>query len=74
MIDTGSSVNMLPARLHEKIEPTDKLLKMWNHTQFSPFGKSKQSVLNRLQRELYTPSGFEGIKTDESDQRVHSEH
>ena len=45
-IDTGSSVNMLPARLTEKIEPTDNVLKMWNHTPLSPLRKSKQSVLN----------------------------
>ena len=44
--DTGPSVNMLPARLAEKIEPTDKVLKMWNHIQLSPLGKSKQSVLS----------------------------
>ena len=44
--DTGSSVNMLPAWLAEQIEPTDKVLKMWNHTRLSPLGRSKQTVLN----------------------------
>ena len=53
-IDTGSSVNMLPARHVEKIEPTDKVLKMWNHTQLSPLGKSKQSVLNPKNGKEYT--------------------
>ena len=45
-IDTGSSVNILSAPLAEKIEPTDKVLTMWNHTQLSHLGKLKQSVLN----------------------------
>ena len=44
---------MLPARHVEKIEPTDKVLKMWNHTQLSPLGKSKQSVLNPKNRKEY---------------------
>ena len=29
--------------------------------------------LHRLPRELYTPSGFEGIGTNDSDQSVHAE-
>ena len=45
---------MLPARLAKKTEPTDKVLKMWNHTRLSPLGKSKQSVLNPKNGKEYT--------------------
>ena len=79
----GSSVNMLPARLAEKTEPTDKVLKMWKHTHLSPFRKSRQSVLKSNNGKVYIftspPSkrtlylGFEDIGTNESDQRVHSD-
>ena len=56
-IDTRSSVSMLPAWLAEQIEPTEKVLKMWNHTRLSPLGKSKQRVLNPKNGEVY-PLGF----------------
>ena len=49
----GSSVNMLPARLAEKTEPTDKVLKMWKHTHLSPFRKSRQSVLKSNNGKVY---------------------
>lgn len=52
-IDTGSSVNMLPARLATNIEPTNKVLKMWNHTQLSSLGKSTQKVWNPKNRKEY---------------------
>ena len=56
-IDTRSSVSMLPAWLAEQIEPTEKVLKMWNHTRLSPLGKSKQRVLSPKNGEVY-PLGF----------------
>ena len=54
------------------------------HSTFAPWKveteciepKEREGVhfgLHRLQREFYTPSGFEGIGTNESDQSVHAE-
>ena len=52
-IDTGSSVNMLPARFAEKIEPTKKILRMWNKTQLNPLGKSHQLIENPKNGKMY---------------------
>ena len=37
-VDTGATVNTLPARYADNIEPTTRKLKMWNNTEAAPLG------------------------------------
>ena len=52
-IDTGSSVNMIPAKYARNIEPTDKILKMWNNTRMKPVGKTTEKLTNPKNSEVY---------------------
>lgn len=46
LIDTGSSVNLLPKRFASNIRPTGKRLKMWNGTTVTPVGESMETTFN----------------------------
>ena len=52
-IDTGSSVNMIPAKYPRNIEPTDKIMKMWNNTRMKPVGKTTENLTNPKNNEVY---------------------
>ena len=52
-IDTGSSVNMIPAKYARNIEPTDKIMKMWNNTRMKPVGKTTENLTNPKNNEVY---------------------
>lgn len=52
-IDTGASVNMIPAQYARKIEPTNKIMKMWNNTKMKPVGKTTQNLKNQKNNKEY---------------------
>ena len=46
-VDTGSSVNLIRARYADgTLKPTNRVLRMWNHTQLSPLGVCRKNVRN----------------------------
>ena len=52
-IDTGSSVNMIPAKYARDVEPTDKIMKMWNNAKMKPVGKTTQNITNPKNKKVY---------------------
>ena len=54
MIDTGASVNTLPARYAKDIEPYNGTLTMWNKTQDKPAGKCRMIVTNPKNNRKYS--------------------
>ena len=47
-IDTGATVNILPARYATDVKPTTKTLQMWNNSTAIPMGTSRLSLLFSL--------------------------
>ena len=53
-VDTGSSVNTLPAKYARNIEKTDKILSTWNGTRQVPCGVCRQNVKNPKNGKKYS--------------------
>ena len=52
-IDTGASVNLLPARYAPYIEPTSKKLTMWNGSVLRPLGQCRTILRNLKNSKKY---------------------
>ena len=51
LVDTGATVNLLPARYANKITPSKTTLKMWNQTEAPNLGTCKMSLTNPLTKQ-----------------------
>jgi hypothetical protein len=62
-VDTGASVNILPARFAPSVTPTVKKLKMWNGNDFTPLGTCRTTVRNPKLGKKYSVE-FTVVKED----------
>ena len=53
-IDTGASLNLLPAKYATNVSPTAKKLRMWNDSELTPLGTSRVSIRNPKNRKKYS--------------------
>jgi len=55
-IDCGATVNVLPAKYvnKEDIQPTKRVLKMWNKTELNPEGTCSVTIRNPRNRRKYS--------------------
>ena len=53
-VDTGATVNTLPARYADNIKPTIRKLKMWNNTEAAPLGICHTVVKNPKNKKTYS--------------------
>ena len=55
-IDCGATVNLLPAKYvnKEDIQPTKRVLKMWNKTELNPEGTCSVTIRNPRNRRKYS--------------------
>ena len=53
-VDTGATVNTLPARYADNIKPTTRKLKMWNNTEAAPLGICHTVVKNPNNKKTYS--------------------
>ena len=53
-VDTGATVNTLPARYADNIEPTTRKLNMWNNTEAAPLGICHTVVNNANNKKTYS--------------------
>ena len=53
-VDTGATVNTLPARYADNIKPTTRKLKMWNNTEAAPLGICHTVVKNPKNKKTYS--------------------
>ena len=51
-VDTGATVNTLPARYADNIKPTTRKLKTWNNTEAAPLGICHTVVKNPEQENV----------------------
>ena len=52
-IDTGASVNVLPAQYASQVTPTTKTLTMWNGNRVSPLGTCRTTIKNPKNNKRY---------------------
>ena len=64
-IDTGATINTLPAKFANEIKPYKGVLTMWNKSQMKPLGICRKNVKNPKTRKTY-PVEFVVFK-DEND-------
>ena len=50
-LDTGSSVNLLPARFASKVTPSPTTLRMWNHSEIQSLGTCDLFLINPLTKQ-----------------------
>ncbi|XP_014665126.1 PREDICTED: uncharacterized protein K02A2.6-like, partial [Priapulus caudatus] len=62
-VDTGASVNILPARFAPSVTPTTKKLKIWNGNEYSPLGTCRTTVRNPKGGKKYSVE-FTVVKED----------
>ena len=53
-VDTGATVNTLPARYADNIKPTTRKLKTWNNTEAAPLGICHTVVKNPKNKKTYS--------------------